>query len=74
MARITDNCELVGTWESGLGVEPGSQVAGDRISKISPAALADCEVGANAANSDHLRTGANCELPAQIQTLAAPQQ
>ena len=43
--RITDDCEFVRICESGLGGEPGSQVAGEQVSKISTAALAHCEVG-----------------------------
>jgi len=68
-ARITDDCELVricGLELGSGGAGSGSQVAGDRESKSSPAALPTAKCGANGANSDRLRIGANCESPTQL--------
>ena len=67
--RIMDDCEFVRICELGLGVEPGSQVAGQgsKCLKFRLRRLPTAKCGANAANSDRLRIGANCEMTAQAQ-------
>ena len=70
--RITDDCELVQICELGLGVEPGSQVAGEQVSKKSQAAVATANWGANAEESDRLRIASTITAPNRLIAALSP--